>query len=129
MRTEQQRAGDAAEELVAARLAAQGWLILGRNVRVGRLELDLVAVDPTPVPALVVVEVRWRRRRDYGLGEETVDFRKRARLRRGAYGLLESGRLPDGRLVPVLPIRLDLVVVEPGEGDGDVRVRHHRSLA
>ena len=33
---------------VADRLAAGGWRILGRNVHVGRRELDIVAVDPGP---------------------------------------------------------------------------------
>jgi putative endonuclease len=121
MRTSAQRSGDAAEELVAARLASDGWSILGRNVHVGRHELDLVAVDPGPPTALVAVEVRWRADRGFGLPEETVDVRKRIRVRAAAYGLLERGTLPDGSRLPHLPLRFDLVVVEPGG-----RVRHHR---
>jgi Holliday junction resolvase-like predicted endonuclease len=35
---------------------------------------------------LVVVEVRWRTGRDVRLPEETVDHRKRARVRSAAYG-------------------------------------------
>jgi hypothetical protein len=50
-RTPAQRAGDAAEDAVAVALATSGWRILGRRVRVGRLELDIVAVDPGPPPA------------------------------------------------------------------------------
>jgi putative endonuclease len=83
-RTPAQRAGDRAEDAAAAALAAAGWRILGRRVRAGRSELDLVAIDPGPPPALVVVEVRWRGSRAFGLPEETVDGRKVARLRRGA---------------------------------------------
>ena len=120
-RTTAQRAGDAAETLVATRLAEAGWTVLARNVHVGRHELDLVAIDPGPPAALVVVEVRWRAGREFGLPEETVDHRKRARVRSAAYGLLDRGSLPDGSAVPRLPLRFDLVVVEP-EG----RVRHHR---
>ncbi|MFL5769113.1 MAG: YraN family protein [Chloroflexota bacterium] len=44
-RTAAQLAGDDAERLVADRLELEGWTILGRNVRVGRHEIDLVAVD------------------------------------------------------------------------------------
>ena len=120
-RTHAQQAGDAAEGLVASRLEAAGWRILGRNVHVGRQELDLVAVDPGPPSALVIVEVRWRRRRDFGLAEETVDHRKRLRIRQAAYGLLDRESLPH------LPLRFDLVVVEPGPGGGTPRIRHHRA--
>lgn len=129
-RTGAQILGDAAEDLVARRLETAGWLVLGRNIRVGRLELDLVAVDPGPPPGLVVVEVRWRAGRDFGLAEESVDFRKRARLRAAAFALLERGSIgSEGAPLPRLPLRIDLVVVEPGptarEGP---RVRHHRGI-
>lgn len=113
-RTSQQVAGDAAEELVAARLVELGWKILARNVHVGRSELDIVAVDPGPPARLVIVEVRWRRSRSFGLPEETFDYRKRAHLRAGVGRLLEAGRLPGGAALPRLPVALELAVVEPG---------------
>ena len=128
-RTAAQRSGDAAEAVVAARLAAAGWEIIGRGVRAGRAELDLVAIDPGPPAALVVVEVRWRRSRDFGLAEETVDWRKIGRLRSGLGRLLAAGMLPDGRPLPRLPARIDLVVGEPPtRPGGPVRFRHHRSI-
>jgi putative endonuclease len=126
-RTAAQQAGDAAEQLVASRLLAAGWTILARNVHVGRHELDLVAVDPGPPTALVVVEVRWRAARAFGLPEETVDHRKRTRVRSAAYGLLDLGTLPNGGRVPRLPLRFDLIVVEPGGGEREPRIRHHRA--
>jgi putative endonuclease len=126
-RTAAQRAGDAAETLVAERLGGAGWTILGRNLRLGRNEIDLVAVDPGPPATLVIVEVRWRGRRDFGLPEETLDWRKRVRLRAAVGRLLEVGALPDGRSLPDAPVRVDLVVVEPPRiVGGEVRVRHHR---
>jgi len=127
-RTPAQRAGDRAEDAAAAALSAAGWRILGRRVRAGRSELDLVAIDPGPPPALVVVEVRWRGSRAFGLPEETVDGRKVARLRRGALRLVGDGVLPDGRRLPDLPVRLDLVAVEPSAVGGRLRLRHHRSI-
>jgi putative endonuclease len=126
-RTTAQLAGDTAEALVGARLSEAGWTVLARNVHVGRHELDLVAVDPGPPPMLVIVEVRWRRRRDFGLAEETVDHRKRGHLRRAAYALLDGVQLPDGSTVPALPLRFDLVAVEPDAAGGEPRIRHHRS--
>ena len=112
---------------MAEALVAAGWQILGRRVRVGRLELDLVAVDPGPPAMLVIAEVRWRRSRAFGLPEETVDGRKLANLRRAATLLVSGRRLPGGATVPALPLRLDVIAVEPGAGNR-VRARHHRGV-
>ena len=121
MRTDAQQAGDDAEQRVVDRLLASGWTILGRNVHVGRFELDVIAVDPGPPPMLVAVEVRWRTSRGFGLPEESVGAWKRMRVRSAAFGLLERGTLPDGLALPHLPLRFDLIVLEPGD-----RLRHHR---
>jgi putative endonuclease len=121
MRTPAQLAGDAAEAAVVTALTGAGWTVLGRNVRVGRAELDVIARDPGPPPALVFVEVRWRRRRDFGLPEETVDWRKRGRLHQAAWRWLEISNVPRD------PLRFDLVVVEPGDAASGPRLRHHRS--
>jgi len=118
-----QQAGDTAERHVREHLIEAGWTILGRNIHVGRAELDLIGVDPGPPQALVVVEVRWRARRDFGLPEETVDHRKLARIRRASFVLRETGTLPNGALIPPLPFRIDLVAMEPGG-----LLRHHRHV-
>lgn len=106
--------GVAVEDAVARALARAGWTVLGRRVRLGRLELDLVAVDPGPPAELVVVEVRWRSSRAFGHPEETIDGRKIARLRRATGALAAAGSLPDGTRLPSLPLRIDVVAVEPG---------------
>ena len=122
MQTQAQRLGAQAEDVVAARLRAMEWLILGRNVHVGRAEVDILAIDHGPPAMLVAVEVRWRRRRDYGLPEETVDRAKLGRLRAALLTLREAAPLP-GLPIPRLAVRVDLVAVEPGG-----RVRHHRAV-
>jgi putative endonuclease len=121
MRRPAQAIGFDAETAVADRLRTAGWTILGRNVRVGRAEIDILAVDPAGAN-VVAVEVRWRTRRDYGLPEETVSHAKLARLRAALLALrhLEPASLP----VPHLPVRVDIVAVEPGG-----RMRHHRGVA
>ena len=129
MRTDAQTRGDEAESAVAEGLAADGWTILARNVRAGRGELDIVAVDPDPPRTLVVVEVRRRGRRDFGLAEESLDHRKRSHLR-AAIGRLLADGLPGGTVLPSLPLRVDLVVVEPaGRVSEPLRFRHHRGIA
>jgi putative endonuclease len=129
MRTDAQATGDDAESAVAVDLEGSGWTIVARNVRVGRGELDLVAIDPGPPRMLVIVEVRWRRSRAFGLAEETIDHRKRTHLR-GAIGRLLEDGLPGLARLPSLPIRVDLVVMEPAAAGGElVRIRHHRAIS
>ena len=111
-RTAAQQAGDAAEALVADRLADAGWTVLARNVHVGRHEIDLVAVDPGPPAALVIVEVRWRAGRDFGLPEETVDHRKRVRRAGRGVRPARTRHAAGWVAVPRLPLRFDLVAVE-----------------
>jgi len=128
MRTHAQRRGDDAESAVAEALEKARWTVLGRNVRAGRGELDIVGVDPGPPRQLVIIEVRWRASRGFGLAEESIDHRKRAHLRAAIGRLLEDG-LPGGAPLPSLPIRVDLIVVEPAARAGDpLRIRHHRGI-
>jgi Holliday junction resolvase-like predicted endonuclease len=122
MRTAAQVLGDDAEELVTVRLRDAGWTILGRKLRVGRAEIDILAIDRQPPAAVVAVEVRWRRGREFGLPEETVDRAKLARLRVAALTLREGAALT-GIPVPRLPVRIDIMAVEPGGV-----VRHYRHV-
>jgi putative endonuclease len=126
--TEAQRIGDEGERLAALRLEAAGWRVIARNLRLGRDEVDLLAVDPGPPATLVVVEVRRRGRRDFGLAEETLDHRKRTALRRVAAELASRHGLPDGTFLPRLPLRVDFVAIDPGP-DGRPSVRHHRGIS
>jgi putative endonuclease len=87
-----QRLGSAAEDLVAARLAAASWEILERNARTRHGELDLVALDGR---ALVFVEVKAGRAGSaYGPERPvlSVDFRKQRRVRRLATAWISERR-------------------------------------
>jgi Holliday junction resolvase-like predicted endonuclease len=97
-------------------------------VRVGRAEIDVLAIDPGPPRTLVAVEVRWRSDRSFGLPEETVDSRKLARLWGALARLLDLGATPVAPLPPSLRARVDLMAVEPGVGDRPPRWRHHRAV-
>lgn len=128
-RTAAQRTGDAAEAFVARHLQRRGWRVLARRLRVGRSELDLVALDPGPPRRLVAVEVRWRSGRGWGLPEETWRGSKRRSVRAGLTRLLAAGALPDGRPLPRAAPAIDLVAVEPGViSGGPPRLRHHRDV-
>jgi putative endonuclease len=87
-----QRLGKAAEDLVAKRLAANGWGIVERNARTRHGELDIVAFDNR---TLVFVEVKAGRAGSvYGPERPvlSVDFRKQARLRRLATAWMSRRR-------------------------------------
>jgi putative endonuclease len=125
--TRAQEIGDEGERLAAFRLEALGWRILARNLRVNRVEVDILAIDPSEPPSLVLVEVRRRNRRDFGLAEESVDYRKRNALRRAAGELAMRPVLGDGRRLPELPVRVDLIAIDRGP-NGRPSVRHHRGI-
>ncbi len=97
--------GRLAEAAAGDYLAARGYRVVGRNLRRGRGELDLVAWDGG---ILVFVEVRGRAPGACALPEETVDPRKRARLVSAAEAYLAG-------LDAAPPCRFDLVAVELGE--------------
>jgi putative endonuclease len=123
--------GAAAEDAVAGHLAAAGWSILARNLRVGRDEVDILALEPGPPQTLVVVEVRCHSRARFGSPVESVDARKVARLYRAVLALQRQGA---AALVPSTAARhrwrVDLVAVVLDRRRGRWLVtRHLRGLA
>jgi putative endonuclease len=77
-----QRLGQAAEDLVAERLAAATWELVERNARTRHGELDIVALDDR---TLVFVEVKaGRADSDFGPERpiEAIGPRKQRRIRR-----------------------------------------------
>jgi putative endonuclease len=124
-------AGDQAEEAAARHLVGLGWSILGRNVRVGRTELDIVAVEPGGSAAFVVVEVRSRSGPRFGAPQESVDAAKVARLYAAAWQLVRVGHLPNGRRLPGGAPRVDLIcaVRDRRSGDGWHLSPHLRGVA
>jgi putative endonuclease len=71
--------GVAAETAVAAYVQGLGWEVLERNLRVGPLELDVVARDGATV---VVIEVRCRGSGSWTSGFGSLSPTKRLRVRR-----------------------------------------------
>jgi putative endonuclease len=70
--------GVRAEHVVAKYLVDRGLELLAMNLRIGRFELDLVLREG---PVIVVVEVRTRGPSSWQRALDSVDGRKRARLR------------------------------------------------
>jgi len=91
-----------AERLAARSLLRSGWVILSRNLRLGRLEIDLLARDPNG--GLVAVEVRRRTHIGAATPAELLGSCKLRALRR------QRAYLPPGCRIDLL-----LVLGAPGE--------------
>ena len=70
--------GQRGEELAATFIEKMGYLVLAKNWRCERGELDLVAKDGV---TLVFIEVKTRRSTRFGSPSEAVDVRKQEKLR------------------------------------------------
>jgi putative endonuclease len=113
--------GAAGERLAAAHLRALGFTLIEVNFRTRHGELDLVAADERH---LVFCEVKSRVARGRGDGIdplESVDARKRRRLRLMAREWLL--RRPDGRMHPP-DIRFDAIGVTLDPAGGLVALEH-----
>ena len=101
--------GRAGEDIAVLHLERAGLTVVGRNVRVGRGEVDVVAKDGD---VLVFVEVRRRKRAGDALA--SVGKKKRALLVRAAQGYL-AALAATGAALPVL--RFDVVLVAGDQVD------------
>jgi putative endonuclease len=97
--------GRSAEDLAAAHLQAEGFRILWRNVRIGPLEIDLVAKQRDLV---IIVEVRSRGPGALQGPLASITWQKRKMLLRASRGLWR-GRLK--KMPDVARVRIDIVAV------------------
>jgi putative endonuclease len=109
--------GDRAERAAADWFIAKGFELLATNVRVGRFEVDLVLRDG---PVIVCVEVRTRGPGSWTGALESIDAKKRARLRAAGKRLWLDRFARD---VTVERLRFDAAAVELLP-DGSARVEH-----
>ena len=81
--------GSRAEQLASDYLVERGFEIVGRNVRVGRLELDVIGSRGRMI---VFCEVRSRTSDRLMTPAQSIDARKVARLRQAAAAWLRTAR-------------------------------------
>lgn len=98
--------GRVAEEAACDYLVARGFSILARNLRLGPLELDIVARDGAGT--LAVVEVRARKKGALVGALASIGATKRARLLAAARRLLVDAPFS---LEGITFVRIDVVVV------------------
>ena len=105
--------GQAGEDAAARYLTSRGWIILGRNVRAGRGELDLIAMRGT---VLAFVEVKCRKSLEFGHPLEAITPAKQADVAKVARRWLAHHALPPG-----MTIRFDAVAVRwPDDGSPEL---------
>jgi putative endonuclease len=115
------QAGRTAEAVVATDLLRQGLTIFATNLRLGRLELDVVAQDQDTV---VVVEVRHRGAGAWQTGLESIAPSKAKRVRSAGERLWRERFLRDPA---VNRMRFDVAVVT-FEPDGNPRIEYARGV-
>jgi len=81
--------GAEAETLVCEHLKAQGYAIVARNARVGRLEIDVIARQG---PVMVFCEVRARTNDRWMTPAQSIDAGKVRRIRQAAAIWLKQQR-------------------------------------
>jgi putative endonuclease len=101
--------GRSAEELAAQHLRDDGFTVLWQNVRIGALEIDLVAKKDDLV---VIVEVRARGPGAFEGPLASITREKRRHLIRASRGIWR-GRLK--KMPDVLRVRIDVIAVTEGQ--------------
>jgi len=113
MPSHKQQKGAAGENLAAAMLEKKGYVIMERNYRFLKAEVDLIAFLPakdyTRGGDLVFVEVKWRRNADFATPEAAVSEAKKRNLLNAAEAFLHERKLEG------TPCRFDVVAIT-GEG-------------
>ncbi|MGQ9826030.1 MAG: YraN family protein [Desulfotomaculales bacterium] len=110
--------GRQGEEAAASYLEERGYRVLARNYRCRFGEIDLIAFDGE---VLVFVEVRCRTSGRFGLPEESILWRKKARMRKIASHYLKSCLSFPSANPP--PVRFDVLALLK-EGPSPFRVKH-----
>ncbi len=107
--------GRGAEDIAARYLEREGFRILWRNVRIGALEVDLVAKQEDLV---VIVEVRSRGPGSFEGPLASVSREKRRLLVRASRGLWR-GRLK--KMPDVMRVRIDVIAItDDAEGNAAI---------
>ena len=108
--------GGAAEDAVAARLLSLGWTLVDRRVRIGKLEVDIVARRGD---IAACVEVRGRRVDALVTAIDSIDWKKKRFLAKAAR-MLWSRRFARDPSLRVM--RIDVATVTYGPGDPVIEI-------
>lgn len=115
--------GDRGEAIAARYLEAEGYVILDRNYRYLRSELDLVCYEPAEDTSrggeVVFAEVKTRSGLGYGRPEEAVSAVKQRHIARAAQAYLYERKLEKA------PCRFDVISIVLDER-GEPQIEHFK---
>lgn len=104
------------EEQASLFLEEQGYHIIARDWKIGKRDLDIVALSPEG-DQLVIVEVKTRSSTDYQLPEQAVDVRKMRNLAVAANAYVKAHAIARA-------IRFDIISVIGGCSAKAERIEH-----
>ena len=110
--------GQIGEDLASSYLQDVGYIILDRNFRANRVELDIIARDKN---TLVFCEVKTRRSTSHGYPAEAITSLKLEHIRSAALGWMSSHRMRYSG------IRFDAVSVLYS-ADGSSKISHIKGI-
>ena len=111
MKDSRKHRGAVGESVAARFLQDQGLVILQRNYRFERGEIDIVAQEGDE---LVFVEVKSRRSKSFGEPEEAVTQKKQEQIRKVAEGYLYEHAAENS------PCRFDVVAIIFDNGEAQI---------
>lgn len=106
-RQENHEKGKSSEDVAANYLKDKGYIILERNWRFHKNEIDIIAMDGS---YLVFVEVKARKTGQHGYGYEAVDRKKQQLIKKVA----EAYLIFTHRNLTETPCRFDVVSIDGG---------------
>ena len=91
------------EDEAASFLEDEGYTVIGRDWKIGRRDLDIIAISPDG-DTLVIVEVKTRAEGEYQKPEEAVDKRKMRNLAIAANAYAKECRIDKNMRFDIISI-------------------------
>ncbi|MDD3101844.1 MAG: YraN family protein [Patescibacteria group bacterium] len=125
MKTQKQLLGNLGEDLAVEFLEKQGYKIIERNLKTGRVgEIDIIARKDGE---LIFIEVKTKSNHETGLPEEEFNFHKKKKMQRAIQSYLWKNNFQNE------PIRVDLIAIDVlkqflPDQKPEVKIRHYPDM-
>ena len=125
MKTQKQLLGNLGEDLAVEFLEKQGYKIIERNLKTGRVgEIDIIARKDDE---LIFIEVKTKSNHETGLPEEEFNFYKKKKMQRAIQSYLWKNNFQNES------IRVDLIAIDVlkqflPDQKPEVKIRHYPDM-